>query len=140
MTAILDRLPPALDPRRRLRRQSYLIFHIVMLAAGFILPLFLAALAPVLPMAALPDNPEEVPALIAIGVVVGLALTLLELTVVARRCHDAGWTGWLCLIALLPYVGFGFILLMLFVPGTKGPNRYGLDPRAEDDSTDPQAA
>src|SRR5688572_29767970 len=99
MTAILDRLPPALDPRRRLRRQSYLIFHIVMLAAGFILPLFLAALAPVLPMAALPDNPEEVPALIAIGAVVGLALTLLELTVVARRCHDASWTGWLCLIA-----------------------------------------
>jgi len=130
VTAIFDRLPPALDPRRRLRRQSYLVFHIVMLAAGFILPLLAAALAPVLP--SLPDNLEDSTPLLLIGAVVGLALTLLELTVVARRCHDAGWTGWLCLIILLPYVGFAFMILMLFMPGSKGPNTYGPDPRAED--------
>lgn len=131
MTAVFDRLPPALDPRRRLRRQSYLIFHIVMLTAGFVLPLLAGALAPVL-LPALPDNPEDSPLLLAIGAVVGLALTLLELTVLARRCHDAGWTGWLSLIALLPYIGFAFIILMLFVPGSKGDNRYGPDPREAD--------
>jgi len=131
VTAILDRLPPYLDPRRRMRRQSYLVFHIVVLAAGFILPLLLAALAPALPMAALPDNPEDNPALLAIGAVVGLALALLELTVLARRCHDAGWSGWFCLIVLLPYVGFAFAVLMLFVPGSKGTNTYGPDPREQ---------
>lgn len=130
MTAIFDRLPPYLDPRRRLRRQSYLIFHIVMLAAGVLLPMLAFALAPVLPSP--PDDLEDSPLLLLIGSVVGLALTLLELTVVARRCHDAGWTGWLCPIVLLPYVGFAFMILMLFVPGTKGPNQYGPDPRAED--------
>lgn len=127
MSAILDRLPPYLDPRRRLRRQSYLVFHLVLLTTSLALTMLAFALSPVLPPP--PDDLEDSPLLILITSLVGLVLTLLELTVLARRCHDAGWTGWLCLIALLPYVGFAFVLLMLFVPGSKGPNAYGPDPR-----------
>jgi hypothetical protein len=34
------------------------------------------------------------------------------------------------LITLIPYVGWLFSIAIMFVPGTQGPNRYGLDPLA----------
>jgi len=45
-----------------------------------------------------------------------------------QRCHDCEWTGWLILLLLVPGVGFIFALLLLFVRGTSGPNRFGADP------------
>lgn len=46
----------------------------------------------------------------------------------AQRCRDFGWTGCAILITALPYVGFIFWFVILFIPGTEGPNRYGPDP------------
>jgi uncharacterized membrane protein YhaH (DUF805 family) len=45
-----------------------------------------------------------------------------QLTV--QRCHDMDWSGWLCVIAMIPLVN----LLFWFVPGTAGGNRWGAPP------------
>ena len=45
-----------------------------------------------------------------------------------RRLHDLGWSGWLLLLTILPYVGTIFFLLMVCIPGNKGPNSYGPPP------------
>ena len=45
-----------------------------------------------------------------------------------QRLHDIGWSGWLWLLNMVPFVGFVFSLLMLVVPGTPDANRYGPPP------------
>lgn len=45
-----------------------------------------------------------------------------------KRCHDLDWNGWLWLIAMVPFVNFIFLLILLFAPGTKGVNNYGAPP------------
>lgn len=49
---------------------------------------------------------------------------------VRARLHDMNVTGWLYLINLIPYINAVFGLIVLFCPGTKGPNKYGADPLA----------
>lgn len=49
----------------------------------------------------------------------------------AKRFHDVGWSGWLSALVLLPGIGAWMIyLVMIFIPGQAGPNRYGPDPKA----------
>jgi uncharacterized membrane protein YhaH (DUF805 family) len=56
-------------------------------------------------------------------------LTLIPtLAVTVRRLHDANFSGWLLLIQFVPLGGLA-LLIMLLMPGTKGPNTYGHDPR-----------
>ena len=47
-----------------------------------------------------------------------------------RRCHDAGASGWWCLL----YLGFGAFVIggLLVVPPSLGDNRYGPNPRTID--------
>lgn len=68
-----------------------------------------------------------------IVVAMGVCLTI-------RRLHDLGLTGWLAIVFYLPeffgweIVSLIFCLLLIFVPGTHGPNRYGDDPLREEDA------
>ena len=44
----------------------------------------------------------------------------------AQRCRDIGWPGWVCLVQLIPYVGFVAGLVIWIAPGdTKEENKYG---------------
>ena len=45
----------------------------------------------------------------------------------SQRCRDFGWTGWAMLITIIPYVGWIFVIAIMFIPGNQGPNRYGPD-------------
>ncbi|KFE53394.1 DUF805 domain-containing protein [Pseudomonas syringae] len=45
-----------------------------------------------------------------------------------RRLHDMGWSGWLILLSLLPYMNSVFFLLMVLIPGNKSANQYGAPP------------
>ncbi|WP_374570975.1 DUF805 domain-containing protein [Phenylobacterium sp.] len=68
--------------------------------------------------------------LLAIG---ALAAAWSFFALTAKRLHDAGWSGWLSALVLLPGIGAWMIyLVMIFVPGQIGPNRYGADPRGRD--------
>ena len=45
-----------------------------------------------------------------------------------QRLHDIGWSGWLWLLNLVPFVGSFFPLLLVAVPGNSMANRYGAPP------------
>lgn len=45
-----------------------------------------------------------------------------------QRLHDIGWSGWLWLLNLVPFVGGFFPLVIMVVPGNTGANRYGPPP------------
>ena len=63
-----------------------------------------------------------------IAYVISFAVGISYWIVGAQRCRDFGWTGWAILLTLIPFIGWIFPWVMLFVPGTDGPNRYGPDP------------
>ena len=47
-----------------------------------------------------------------------------------KRQHDFNFSGWWALIHFVP--GIGSLLLIIAdgsLPGTRGPNRFGVDPR-----------
>lgn len=59
-----------------------------------------------------------------------LAVLLPTIAVAVRRLHDTDRTGWWFLIGFVPIVG-GIVLLVFYVlDGTRGPNRFGPDPKA----------
>jgi uncharacterized membrane protein YhaH (DUF805 family) len=54
-------------------------------------------------------------------IVVGLS----GLSVGVRRLHDSDKTGWLLLIGIIPIIGTIIVIVLLCLPGTPGPNRFG---------------
>lgn len=70
------------------------------------------------------------------GLIVGgiLAFVLCVVFLIAtilisvQRLHDVGWSGWLWLLNLVPFVGSFFPLLLVVLPGAGVANRYGAPP------------
>jgi uncharacterized membrane protein YhaH (DUF805 family) len=59
-----------------------------------------------------------------------LGVLLPAIAVAVRRLHDTDRSGWWILIGLIPIIG-GIVLLVFYVlEGTRGPNRFGPDPKA----------
>jgi uncharacterized membrane protein YhaH (DUF805 family) len=59
-----------------------------------------------------------------------LAVLLPSIAVTVRRLHDTDRSGWWILLGFIPIIG-GIILLVFYVlEGTRGPNRFGPDPKA----------
>jgi uncharacterized membrane protein YhaH (DUF805 family) len=63
-----------------------------------------------------------------LGAVLFVALVVVSIMMGGQRLHDAGWSAWLLLLNLVPFVGSFFPFLMMVVPGNAGPNRYGAPP------------
>ncbi|WP_375741194.1 DUF805 domain-containing protein [Pseudomonas boanensis] len=63
-----------------------------------------------------------------LAIVACIVLAVVGVFIGVQRLHDIGWSGWLWLINFVPFVGSVFALIMLVVPGTSGPNRYGSPP------------
>lgn len=57
-----------------------------------------------------------------------LVIFLPNLAVTVRRLHDAGYSGWYYLIALIPLVGV-IILLVALCTDSVDDNKYGLNPK-----------
>jgi uncharacterized membrane protein YhaH (DUF805 family) len=69
-----------------------------------------------------------------------LALIVPSIAVQVRRFHDQDKSGWFVLLNLIPYVGGLIVLVFMFLEGTRGPNRFGPDPKGQigGGSSDPQ--
>lgn len=52
---------------------------------------------------------------------------LANLVVTAQRFRDFGVTGWAFLVLFVPYLAQVVKLILCFIPGTKGENKYGPD-------------
>jgi len=99
------------------------------------------------PVAQDPQSAEEVLAMFGPLFWVGLALVMLwglfvfipSMAVTVRRLHDRDMSGWwyggaliasfVPLVNVLALPVFLFVFVMMFLPGTPGPNRYGPDPK-----------
>ncbi|AWY41510.1 DUF805 domain-containing protein [Pseudomonas putida] len=57
-----------------------------------------------------------------------LAFLIISILFTVQRLHDIGWSGWLWLLNLVPFVGSFFPLVITVVPGNTGTNRYGPPP------------
>jgi len=61
-----------------------------------------------------------------------IGLIIPNLAVHVRRLHDQDRSGWMILLFNIPYIGGLLWLVFMCLPGTRGPNRFGSDPRASD--------
>ena len=70
-------------------------------------------------------------AYLATGLLViwGLASIVPSIAVQVRRFHDQDKSGWFILLGFIPYVGGIVALVFMCIEGTKGPNRFGPDPK-----------
>jgi uncharacterized membrane protein YhaH (DUF805 family) len=70
-------------------------------------------------------------ALILLVVLVALPLLVWQFAVAVRRFHDFSLSGWYSLLIVLP----GIQIVLLFIPGSKGANKYGKQPVQQLDVT-----
>jgi uncharacterized membrane protein YhaH (DUF805 family) len=71
------------------------------------------------------------PAVLILGLmVVGIASNVMQFAGMVKRCHDRNVSGWYSFLTFIPIFGiFWYIIALGFLPGTRGPNQYGPDPR-----------
>jgi uncharacterized membrane protein YhaH (DUF805 family) len=127
------------DFQGRSRRKEYWMFFLLMLIIGFVIGVVAGATAPSVPLG--PDgyaDPEAAAAAtmaiysspaFMIGGLIWLALLIPSIAVTVRRLHDQDKSGWLVLLAFIPFVGGLILLVFMLLEGTRGPNRFGPDPK-----------
>ncbi len=62
----------------------------------------------------------------------GLVFLIPNIAVAVRRFHDQDKSGWFYLLNFIPYLGGLIVLVFMCLEGTRGPNRFGPDPKATD--------
>lgn len=60
-----------------------------------------------------------------VNIIIALTCLIAYFSVTVRRIHDANFSGWL----IIGFVIFPPLMLMTYLPGTKGDNKYGENPR-----------
>jgi len=55
-------------------------------------------------------------------------LTYAEIVLMSKRVHDVGYSAWWLSLLMIPFANIFVICMVLFVEGTEGENRFGLDP------------
>lgn len=130
---MLRTLVVSFDPRRRRNRQYYLAYHMALIVLGLLMMIAYALVGfVVLPAFGFESGLPDLEGVLWFEVpkwIVSVVMTILGFAVLVQRCHDIGWPGWLGLIVLIPYLGAAFWLALFFIPGTRGPNRYGPVPQ-----------
>lgn len=67
-----------------------------------------------------PDSPHP------LGLLPFMALWFVYFFIItSQRFHDMNMTGWYTPLVLIPFIGFVFAILLLFIPGSSDENKYG---------------
>jgi uncharacterized membrane protein YhaH (DUF805 family) len=61
-----------------------------------------------------------------------LAIFIPNLAVTIRRFHDQDKSGFFYFLYFIPFVGWIIVLIFMLLEGTRGPNRFGPDPKGPD--------
>ncbi len=124
----------------RSRRMEYWMFALLNVIVMSLIAMLMVAGG--FTMSALASGaPPEAPGILfwlgagLLGIYV-LAIIVPSIAVTIRRLHDRDMSGWwylgFILLSMIPMVGFIASIAMLvifFLPGTPGPNRFGTDPK-----------
>ncbi len=62
-------------------------------------------------------------------IIYALAVLIPGIAVAVRRLHDIGKSGWMILIAFIPFIGVIWLLVLLVTDGKPGSNEYGENPK-----------
>ena len=65
-----------------------------------------------------------------VGTALCIAFIVISIQISVQRLHDLGWSGWLYLLTLVPFVGGLFPILLAVLPGNTAANQYGAPPPA----------
>lgn len=101
---------------RRLEYWYFTLFHSLTILLAGIVSYFTMLVLPAL-------------AIVLYSIVV-FGTLLPHLAVSVRRLHDVNRTGWWYLFGLVPLLGAIVLLVWYCSDGTRGPNRFGADPKA----------
>lgn len=117
----------------RSRRKEYWMFFLFVIIIELIIASLLFSQIPLNAYGVM-DWPAEgigagAYALIAVAFLFGLATIIPQIAVQVRRFHDQDKSGWFVLLNLIPYVGFLIVFVFMCIEGTRGPNRFGADPK-----------
>lgn len=66
-----------------------------------------------------------------LGGLFSLATLIPSIAVAIRRLHDTDRSGWWLLLVFIPILGWIALLVFYCTEGTRGPNAFGPDPKAE---------
>ena len=67
----------------------------------------------------------------ALVTIVDLGLILPSISVLVRRLHDIGKSGWWFWVSLIPVVGGIILLVFMFLDSQPGSNAYGSNPKCK---------
>ena len=118
----------------RSRRLEYLLFWVTFYGVIFGIVTIAGIIAPIISGAV--SNSARGSGLMSLPfILVGLFMLSAILPAIAlsvRRLHDLGLSGWWMLVWFVPILGqvLGWLLsfIIIFIPGPRGENQYGLDP------------
>ncbi|HEX4847096.1 MAG TPA: DUF805 domain-containing protein [Novosphingobium sp.] len=147
------------DFNGRSRRKEFWSFFLLNMIVSAVLigPLYSVIISNAMTMAASdPDSFEAAAAsgfqfgdhpiataLAGLGILWSLGTLIPNIAVTVRRLHDRDMSGWwylgMIVASIIPFLGIlaalAFLVLM-FLEGTKGPNRFGPDPKAPAGNSD----
>ena len=58
-----------------------------------------------------------------------LGIIWIQLALGVKRLHDREMSGWWLLLSFVPFGGFILLVMLGFLDGTQGPNRFGPSPK-----------
>ncbi|MCB2078220.1 MAG: DUF805 domain-containing protein [Novosphingobium sp.] len=114
----------------RSRRKEYWMFALFQFIVSIILVgLIFAGGMSVDPVTGEPDMGAMGMLGVGLLVIYGLGTFIPALAVIVRRFHDQDKSGWFVLLNFIPYIGGLVVLVFMLLEGTRGPNRFGPDPK-----------
>jgi uncharacterized membrane protein YhaH (DUF805 family) len=111
----------------RARRMEYWMFQLF--ACLISVGLALVAIVAVLVMGNTSGNNAAILLILAPIWLFLMATIIPHLSVLVRRLHDTGRSGWYYFISFIPLVGPIILLVYLFSDSQPGPNMYGPNPK-----------
>jgi len=63
--------------------------------------------------------------IIIVIVILGIAALVVSILLTIQRLHDFNASGWWSALIIVPFVNLVLYLVLLIMPGTQGPNRFG---------------
>ena len=118
----------------RSRRKEYWMFFllfVIVYAVAFAL-MFAGGYSMTPSMDAAAPPPEMSGTMLLGAAIMGifvLGSLIPAIAVQVRRFHDQDRSGWFVLLNFIPYLGSLIVLVFMCLEGTKGPNRFGPDPK-----------
>ncbi len=108
----------------RIGRLRYLAYGMLAtVLTMFVMGILSAILIPMIASSGMSES-----MMVVLMLILYMPLIVFSIIFMKRRLNDLDKSGWWQLLAYIPLLGIIFALYMVFWPGTKGSNNYGLQP------------